>query len=124
MFRWNRTGQDRIVQLEGIFKYHQVQLPDQLRANQKLEDIIEGIIKCLLKSDRHGVSATSLGSLFQCLTTFKVKKKMKNVLSSLNLPSAGLCHYLTFHNCLPMEPPVLQFVTIASCPCTEHHWKD
>lgn len=49
MFRWNRTGQDRIVQLEGIFKYHQVQLPDQLRANQKLKHVIVSINHVLLE---------------------------------------------------------------------------
>ena len=35
----------RIFQLEGIYTDHLVQLPDQLRANQKLKHVITGFVQ-------------------------------------------------------------------------------
>ena len=50
---------------------------------------------CLLNTSRDGDSTTSLGSLFQCLTTLSVKKFFPNIQS---------------------EPPLMQLEAIASCP--------
>lgn len=36
-------------QLEGTYKDHQVQLPDYFRANQKLRNVTEDIIRMLLE---------------------------------------------------------------------------
>lgn len=52
--RWNelgrdRMGWDRIVQLEEICNDHQVQLPDNFGANQKLKYMSEGIIQMSLE---------------------------------------------------------------------------
>lgn len=71
----------RIVQLEGTLKDLQVQLPDHLRANQKL---LRPLSKWLSNTDRHGAATTSLGNLFQCLTTVTVNKF--SLLFSLNFP--------------------------------------
>lgn len=35
----------RVVQLEGVYDAHQVQLPEDFRATQKLKHIIEDIIQ-------------------------------------------------------------------------------
>jgi len=37
--------QNSIVQLEGAYKDHRIQLPDHFRANQKLEHMTEGMRK-------------------------------------------------------------------------------
>ena len=47
--------------------------------------------KCLLTTDGLGAPTTSLGTLFQGLTTLSVKKHF--LTSSLNPPSAALSHY-------------------------------
>jgi len=39
----------RIVELEGIYKDHQLQQPDHFGANEKLEHIIKGIIQTPLE---------------------------------------------------------------------------
>ena len=46
--------------------------------------VLRALSKCLLSTDRLGASITSLGSLFQGLTTLSVKKCF--LTSSLNLP--------------------------------------
>lgn len=51
---------NRTVQLEGTFKGHMVQLPDHLRANQKLKQVTR-IVQTPIKH-RYGASTTSLGS--------------------------------------------------------------
>lgn len=59
-----------MVQLEGPYKDHQVQLPDHVKANQKLKPVIEAIVKVPLQHWQ--ASTTSLGSLTQCFTTLAV----------------------------------------------------
>jgi len=46
--------------------------------------MLRALSKCLSNTDSLGASTTSLGSLFQCLTTLSVKKCL--LMSSLNLP--------------------------------------
>lgn len=80
-----RIEQSRLFQVEGTCNDHLVQLPEQFRANQKLKHVVKGnMSKCLLNSDKPGALTTSLGNLFQCLTTIVVKKCFQA--SSLNLP--------------------------------------
>jgi len=47
-------------------------MPDHFRADQKLKHVVECIVQMPL--NRLGASTTSLGSLFQGLTTLSVKK--------------------------------------------------
>ena len=75
--------------MEGSYNDHLVQWPDQFRADQKLKHVKRCIFQMpldtwtLLAADRPGASTTSLGSLFQCLTTLSVKKCF--LMSSVNL---------------------------------------
>ena len=59
--------------------------------------LLRALSKCLLNTDRLGGSTTSLGSLFQGLTTLLVKKVLPNIKS---------------------KPPLVQFWTIPTCPIT------
>ncbi|KAK4814468.1 hypothetical protein QYF61_018986 [Mycteria americana] len=76
-------------ELEGTFTGHLVQLPCKSR-----EDIFNKIrllrapSNLTLNVSRDGASTTSLGNLFQCLTTLMVKNFFLK--SSLNLPSLSL----------------------------------
>lgn len=70
----NSIEQYRLAKLEGDIKDHWVQLPDYFRANQKLRHVIEGIFQMALEHDRHEVSTTFQGRLFQHLTTLIVKQ--------------------------------------------------
>jgi len=54
----------RIVLLEGTFKGHWVQLPDNIRANQNYSMLLKALSKCLLSTDKPGAPTTSPGSLF------------------------------------------------------------
>ena len=56
----------------------------------------------LLNISKDGESTTSLGNLCQCLVTSHSQKVFPDV---------------------QREPPVFQFVPIASCPVTGYHWK-
>ena len=56
--------------------------------------LLRALSKCLLSTDRHEAPATSLGSLFQYLTTLTVKKFF--LLSSLSLP---WCSFVLFPSC-------------------------
>jgi len=57
--------------LLGTYNDHLVQLPNQFRADQKLKQIIKGIVQMSLsKTDSHGALTTSLESLFQCSKAF------------------------------------------------------
>ena len=57
-------------ELEGTYKFHQVQLSDFISARHKEKHVNESIIKMSVNTDRHGVSSTCPGNLVQCLTTF------------------------------------------------------
>ena len=54
----------RLVLLEGTFKGHWVQLPDNIRANQNYSMLLKALSKCLLSTDKPGAPTTSPGSLF------------------------------------------------------------
>ena len=43
--QWNRTEQNIIVQLEGMYRDHRAQLPDHFRAAQKLKHITEDTVQ-------------------------------------------------------------------------------
>lgn len=78
MTEWNR-----ISLLEGTFRDHLAQLVDHFTDKQKLSILLRSLSKCFLNADRHGVSSSSLGSLFQCLTILVVNKSF--LMPSLNL---------------------------------------
>lgn len=50
----------------------------------------------LLNTSRHGDSTTSLGRLFQCLTTLSVRKFFQK--SNLNFPWCNWCHFLASYH--------------------------
>lgn len=52
--------------------------------------LLSVLSECLLNADRHGASATSLGSLFQCLSNLTVKNFF--LLSSLTIPWHSFVH--------------------------------
>lgn len=85
----------RIVQLEGTYSHHLVQLPDHSRASHKLKDVIMGIVPYLEalppNTDRPEALTTSPWSLFQCLSSLSVQKCC--LMSSINL---------TWHSFLPL----------------------
>lgn len=55
-----------LFQLEGIYKNHPVQLPDQFRADQMLKHVIKGIVQTLLKHWRAWGVDHLPRDLFQC----------------------------------------------------------
>lgn len=67
-----------------FYNNHLIQLPDQSRADQKLQHVVEPLSKCLLDTDRPRALTSSLGSLFQCMTTLSLKKHF--LMTDLNLP--------------------------------------
>lgn len=46
---WERIRQDLVVRLEGTYNDHLIQLSDQLKADQKLKHVFEGIVRLPLK---------------------------------------------------------------------------
>lgn len=68
----------------GVYNNHLIQLPDQSRADQKLQHVVKPLSKCLSNADRPGALTTSLGRLFQCMTTLSLKKCF--LMTNLNLP--------------------------------------
>lgn len=72
--------------MEGTFKNHFV----QLCASVLIEShniFLRVLYKCLLNTHRHGTSATSIQSLYQCLTAVIVKQ-----LFLMSSPDVALCH--------------------------------
>lgn len=73
------------------------------------------VFKCLLNTDKHGTSTTSLGSLFQCLTMLMVNKFFLNFQSEplLAQPYAillcSICSEITQLSCL--NSPSVKTVT-------------
>lgn len=67
-----------MVHLEGTYKYQEVLLPDNSRANKRKKNtnIVKGIIQMPLEHNWPGASITPLGSLFQCMITFTVKMSL------------------------------------------------
>lgn len=74
---------------------HLVSLPDHFRDDQNLRHVIKDIFQRLLNTDRHGAPTTSLGSLFQYLTSLSTKEMLTDV---------------------PSEPPLVQLWIISICP--------
>lgn len=85
--------------MDGTYQDHWIQLLDHLRATQKLKP------KHLLDTAWHGASATSLQSLWQCLTTLTVKKHFH--MSSLTPSRATPCCSCTSCH-IPWECPLLR----------------
>jgi len=83
--------------LEGTYKTHLVQLPDHFKANQKIKayQVWKALSKCLLNTDRHGISTTSLGNLFQSFTILTIDKCF--LTARLNLLC---CSFVTFPHAL------------------------
>lgn len=59
---WNNISSDRIVHLEETYTDHQVQMPDQFRANQKLNHMTKCIIQMPLEHWQHGASTSEEAS--------------------------------------------------------------
>lgn len=90
------------------------------KANQKLKHVSEGIVQMSLKAGRHGWWATSLGSLFQCFNTLKVKKCF--LIPSLNTPLPTiLCGFVPILSChqFPGAWPGTLFCFPSSGSCRE-----
>lgn len=75
----NQAVRIEYFQLEGTYKDHLVQLPEQFRADHKH---VKGIVQMSLEHWQAGVSTVPLGSLLQCFTMLLVKKYF--LVSSLN----------------------------------------
>lgn len=80
--------------MEGAYNEHLVSIPDHFRNDQKLKHIIKGIVQRLLLH-RHGAPTTSVGNLFQYLTTLSTEEMLSDVQS---------------------EPALLQLWIIPACP--------
>lgn len=63
-----------IVQLKGPMKIIQYKCLTTSGINKSYRTLLRALSKCLLNTDWHGTSTTSLGSMFQCLKTFMVQK--------------------------------------------------
>ena len=74
------------LELEGTFEDHLVQLLYNEQEHVQLDQAAQGLIHSFtLKVSSDGASITSLGNLFQCLTTLTVKDFF--LISNLNLLS-------------------------------------
>lgn len=109
--------------MEAAYNEHLVSLSDHFRDDQKFKHVIKGIVKRLLNTDRHGAPTTSVGNLFQYLTTLSTEEMLTGV-QSLN-HSCMSCpwnpgrrdHHLPLHvpsqeaaesNEVAAQPPFLQ----------------
>ena len=61
-------------ELEGILKDHLVQLPCTEQGHLHLQQVLSAPSSLTLNISRDRASTTSLGNLFQCLTTLIAKK--------------------------------------------------
>ena len=81
-----------LLELEGNFKGHLVQLPCNEQGHLQLHQVLRAPSSLTLSVSRNGASTTSLGNLCQCLTTLTVKNFY--LISNLNLPSLSLEPFL------------------------------
>ena len=61
------------LELERTFRGHIAQLPYNEQEHAQLDQVAQGLIQLRLERFRDGASITSLGNLFQCLTTLTIK---------------------------------------------------
>lgn len=88
----------KVFNVRKDFKDHQDQLLNQPHCVYPYTRVPSATSLCLLNTSRHDDSTASLGSLFQCMTTFSVK----TFTLILNVRTA----------------PLEQFKAISSCPIT------
>ena len=74
-----------LFEMEGTLKGHLVQLPCNEQEHLQQIRLLRGPSSLTLSVSRDRASTTSLGNLFQCLTTLIIKNFF--LTSSLNLPS-------------------------------------
>ena len=73
-----------LFELEGTLKGHLVQLPCSEQGHLQLHQAAQSPVQPDLQCLKGWASTTSLGNLFQCLTTLSVKNLF--LISNLNLP--------------------------------------
>jgi len=69
-------------ELEGTFRGHLNQLPCNEQGHLQLDQAAQSLVQLTLNVPKDGVSTTSLGNLFQCLTTLTIKKKLPSYTQS------------------------------------------
>lgn len=128
----NRTEQNRMEwngMLEWTFKDHQVQLLSNSGLTRIQSVLLRVSSKCPMNTARHGTSTASLGSIFQCLTTFTLRKHflMPNLTLLCQLcaipihpsvPRCRACHLLSLskechiNRCCQSESFIVQFLLL------------
>ena len=78
------------LELEGTIYDDLVQLPHNEQGRPQLDQAAQNLIQPPL--ERYRAPTTSLGNLFQCLTTLTVKDFF--LISNLNIPSSSLKPFL------------------------------
>jgi len=66
-----------------------LQLPCNEQGHLQLDQVLRALSSLTLSVSRDGAPTTSLGNLCQCFIALTEKKKIKNLISSVNFPSLG-----------------------------------
>jgi len=88
------------LELEGTFRSHLDQYACTEQGHLQLDQGLRACTSQVLKVSRDGASTTSLGNLFQCLTTLTVKNFFLTSSPSTNKSVTILCsavQYLAFN---------------------------
>ena len=99
------------LRLEKTFKIMESNCkPNTAKSTTK--PCLSAACKCLLNTSKDGDSTTSLGSLFQCLTTLSVKKFL--LIPNLNYSAATWGHFHLSHHLLLGKKETLTHLTTTS----------
>ena len=90
-----QKNKNRVFQLEGTYNDHRVQLPDSLRADQKLKHVVKGIVQMSLKQSQvRGIDHLSR----------KPVAVFDHLLSKEMFPNVQSRFPLALHCTIPMHP--------------------